>query len=234
MAREEASGAPAAPGAVANVELYLLLYVWFIVPTPLAPTSLLRVRRHFPVRKGVIESIGVDAGWRHFPVRKWIVEPFVAGGVRCPDPARRKGHHLHHQRYHRSDHHDSRDSHQRVKPSAWMYRASSLDCSTYLHLSSSFSETYRSGLSGHGDSTARLKCFDLVMVISFAPKFLYQMHHTLPYEETFPQLQYFFTSSKGLVLWPWFDHERLYRARRSDRRCQPPPSEPLFTQAPRR
>ena len=39
------------------------------------------------------------------------------------------------------------------------------------------------------------------------------MHHTLPSEKTYRSNAVFFTSSKGLVFRPWFEHERLYRAR---------------------
>ena len=60
--------------------------------------------------------------------------------------------------------------------------------------------------SGHGDSTATLKCCDLVMVISFLLEGLYRMEHTLPYEETYPSIAVFFTNSKGLVLRPRFEH----------------------------
>ena len=94
-----------------------------------------------------------------------------------------------------------------------MYRASSLNQTTYLHLSSSSSQAIDDDLWLQRVPSARLKYFNLVTVNLLFPEDLYQMHHTLPSEKTYRSNAVFFTSSKGLVFRPWFEHERLYRAR---------------------
>src|SRR5215213_9407728 len=54
--------------------------------------------------------------------------------------------------------------------------------------------------SGHGDSTATLRCFDLVTVKLLSLGGLYQMRHTLPSGKAYPSNAVFFTNANRLVL----------------------------------
>jgi hypothetical protein len=142
----------------------------------------------------VVENDSVRA--RHFPARKWIkIAVHVARvvvddggtctrlGVGVLRPTRREGDRLRQQR-HRRDHHDGRDSQQRVQPSASRYRACSLCRATYLHSSSNLPTLVLQPR--HGEL---LSAGDL-----------YRMHHTLPSEISYPPNVPFFTNANGLVL----------------------------------